>query len=75
MKGAMVVLVPHPDDEILGAGGIMARAHAEGERIGVIVLTDGSASDPGVCSSLMKACRAWECRMGLPHCLGKCRLC
>lgn len=71
MTGTMVMLAPHPDDEILGAGGIMARAHAEGERIGVIVLTDGGASDPGVCPTLMKACRAWECRMGLTALLGE----
>lgn len=65
------MLAPHPDDEILGAGGIMARAHAGGERIGVIVLTDGAASDPGVCSTLMKDCRASECRMGLAALLGE----
>lgn len=71
MNGAMVVLAPHPDDEILGAGGIMARAHAGGNRVGVIVLTDGGRSDPAGCSMTMKARRAMECRLGLAALLGE----
>lgn len=42
-----VVLSPHPDDETLGMGGLIAEAGAEGQRVDVIVVTDGSGSHPG----------------------------
>lgn len=41
-----VVLSPHPDDESLGAGGLIAAACAEGLHAEVIVVTDGSGSHP-----------------------------
>jgi len=40
-----VVLAPHPDDESLGCGALLARAFA-GAGAHVICLTDGSASHP-----------------------------
>ncbi|QPM89647.1 PIG-L deacetylase family protein [Pseudooceanicola algae] len=42
----LVVLSPHPDDESLGCGGLLARAFS-GAGAHVICLTDGSASHPG----------------------------
>lgn len=44
--GGLVVLAPHPDDEVLGAGGIIARASASGVPVRIVLLTDGSASHP-----------------------------
>jgi LmbE family N-acetylglucosaminyl deacetylase len=41
-----VVLSPHPDDETLGTGGLIAEARAEGQGVDVIVVTDGSGSHP-----------------------------
>lgn len=41
VKQRILVLAPHPDDEILGAGGTMARAAADGAEIFVAVLTKG----------------------------------
>jgi LmbE family N-acetylglucosaminyl deacetylase len=41
-----VVLSPHPDDESLGAGGLIAAACAGGQRADVIIITDGSGSHP-----------------------------
>lgn len=41
-----VVLSPHPDDETLGTGGLIAEACAAGQRVDVIVVTDGSGSHP-----------------------------
>jgi len=41
-----VVLSPHPDDESLGAGGLIAAAGACGQRADVIIVTDGSGSHP-----------------------------
>jgi LmbE family N-acetylglucosaminyl deacetylase len=39
-----VVLSPHPDDETLGAGGLIKQACAKGQHVEVIVLTDGAGS-------------------------------
>jgi LmbE family N-acetylglucosaminyl deacetylase len=41
-----VVLSPHPDDETLGAGGLIAEACSGGQVVDVIVVTDGSGSHP-----------------------------
>lgn len=41
-----VVLSPHPDDETLGAGGLLADACATGQRADVVVITDGAGSHP-----------------------------
>ncbi len=40
----LVVLAPHPDDEILGCGGLMQRALAQGDSVWVVYLTSGDAS-------------------------------
>ena len=40
----MVILAPHPDDETLGCGGLLAATAARGLRPRVVYLTDGSAS-------------------------------
>ncbi|MBC7725248.1 MAG: bifunctional PIG-L family deacetylase/class I SAM-dependent methyltransferase [Burkholderiaceae bacterium] len=42
----LVVVAAHPDDESLGAGGLMARAAALGIPVHVVVATDGQASHP-----------------------------
>ena len=39
----MVILAPHPDDETLGCGGLIARRISEGRRVVVVVITDGRA--------------------------------
>jgi len=41
------VLAPHPDDESLGCGGLIAAASAAGHPPPVMILTDGAASHPG----------------------------
>ncbi|MGA9871066.1 MAG: PIG-L family deacetylase [Rhodococcus sp. (in: high G+C Gram-positive bacteria)] len=43
----LVVVAPHPDDEVLGVGGLMSIAAASGIAVTVIAVTDGSASHPG----------------------------
>jgi LmbE family N-acetylglucosaminyl deacetylase len=43
----MLILAPHPDDETLGCGGLIATASARGLRPRVAYLTDGAASHPG----------------------------
>ena len=43
----LAIIAPHPDDETLGCGAMIARAARAGVRITVIALTDGDASHPG----------------------------
>jgi LmbE family N-acetylglucosaminyl deacetylase len=45
--GPVVLLAAHPDDETLGAGGLLALADAAGADVHVVVATDGEASHPG----------------------------
>ncbi|WP_396667517.1 PIG-L family deacetylase [Microbacterium sp. R86528] len=42
----LVVVAAHPDDETLGAGGLLHEAHRRGARVMIIVATDGEASHP-----------------------------
>lgn len=37
----VLVIAPHPDDEVLLAGGVLARAVKQGQRIAVILVTNG----------------------------------
>lgn len=43
MKRRVMVIAPHPDDEILGCGGVMARFAAEGDEIFVCVVSNHDA--------------------------------
>ena len=45
-SGRLVVVAPHPDDEILGCGGLIALASRAGACVDVIAVTDGEASHP-----------------------------
>jgi LmbE family N-acetylglucosaminyl deacetylase len=42
----LLILAPHPDDETLGCGGLIAHAVATGQPVSVLVLTDGTMSHP-----------------------------
>lgn len=43
----LVVVAPHPDDDVLGCGGTLAAAAAIGLKVTVVYVTDGSASHVG----------------------------
>ncbi|MCM3885607.1 PIG-L deacetylase family protein [Frankia sp. R82] len=43
----VVVVAPHPDDEVLGVGGLLVRLRDLGARIAVMAVTDGDGSHPG----------------------------
>lgn len=45
--GRAVVLAPHPDDEVLGCGGILAALGRAGVQVHVVAVTDGESSHPG----------------------------
>jgi LmbE family N-acetylglucosaminyl deacetylase/GT2 family glycosyltransferase len=43
----VLVVAPHPDDEIFGCGGLLAWHGRLGATLRIIVLSDGAAGDPG----------------------------
>jgi LmbE family N-acetylglucosaminyl deacetylase/GT2 family glycosyltransferase len=44
----LLVLAPHPDDEVIGCGGLVALHLREGRKVRVVVATDGGeAGEPG----------------------------
>jgi len=46
LAGPLLVVAPHPDDESLGAAGLIALMQRAGHNIRVVVVSDGSASHP-----------------------------
>jgi LmbE family N-acetylglucosaminyl deacetylase len=44
--GAIVVIAPHPDDESLACGGLIAEARAQERPVRVVIVSDGSGSHP-----------------------------
>jgi LmbE family N-acetylglucosaminyl deacetylase len=46
LAGPLLVVAPHPDDESLGAAGLMALMHRAGAAVSVVVMSDGGASHP-----------------------------
>jgi LmbE family N-acetylglucosaminyl deacetylase len=45
-EGALLVVAPHPDDEILGAGGLIRTWAARGAEVSVLSVSDGEAAEP-----------------------------
>ena len=74
VPGTALVLAPHPDDESLGCGGLIAEACRRGRPPVVAVLTDGTGSHPASSSHppvRLRAVREAEARaavaiLGLP---------
>jgi LmbE family N-acetylglucosaminyl deacetylase len=63
-----VIVAPHPDDEVLAAGGLMQRLAAAGAELIVVGVTDGEAShprSPTVTPEALAARRAGERRQAL----------
>ncbi|MER2252324.1 PIG-L family deacetylase [Methylorubrum podarium] len=44
--GGLVVVAPHPDDESLGCGGLIAQALKQGRAVRVVIVSDGCGSHP-----------------------------
>ena len=73
--GPILILAPHPDDETLGCGGLIATAQAAGRAVFVLVLTDGTGSHPNSAAypaARLKRLREAESRqaaqmLGLPE--------
>ena len=59
-RDSVVVIAAHPDDEVLGAGGILALLAAAGSRLRLVAVTDGEASHPGADPGVLARRRAGE---------------
>jgi LmbE family N-acetylglucosaminyl deacetylase len=77
--GDLLVVAPHPDDEVLGAGGLMRAWVARGAKVSVLSVSDGEAAFPERCApgsvrreelteALRKLCPTYVAvtRLGLP---------
>ncbi len=62
---SILVLAPHPDDEVIGCGGFLALARREGRAISVLVATDGVAAEETDNSEEYRDQREQESREGL----------
>jgi LmbE family N-acetylglucosaminyl deacetylase/SAM-dependent methyltransferase len=60
---SLIVVAAHPDDETLGAGGIIHACARRGIPVEVVIVTDGAASHPG--DALMPFRRAREAHKAL----------
>ncbi|MEO8035144.1 MAG: PIG-L family deacetylase [Acidobacteriota bacterium] len=41
----LLVLAPHPDDEVIGCGGLLAAHLRDGRKVAVVIATDGGAAE------------------------------
>jgi LmbE family N-acetylglucosaminyl deacetylase len=67
-SGGITILAPHPDDEALGTGGLIAACVDAGRSVNVVVLTDGAGSHPNsrrFPKQRLIELRKEECRNGL----------
>lgn len=66
----LVVVAPHPDDEILASGGLIAMHAAQGGQVQIVAVTDGEAShdeSPSYRREDLAAVRRQERWAGLAH--------
>ncbi len=69
-EGGVVVLAPHPDDESLGCGGLLAMLSAQGRPSRVIIMSDGTGSHPHSCTHprpVLRSLRQEEAREAVAH--------
>lgn len=66
----VLVIAAHPDDEVLGCGGTMAKLAADGCEVNVLIVTDGSSSQYADSDNLQqiiddKKKETWNCAQTL----------
>lgn len=49
MSDKVLIVAPHPDDEVLGCSGLIQRLLGEGKRVDVVILSGGGKSHAGCC--------------------------
>lgn len=50
LEGRILIVAPHPDDEVIGCGGLIARLVGKGIAPQIIVMTGGEGSHRGCCN-------------------------
>ena len=50
MNGRILIVAPHPDDEVIGCSGLIQQFLAAGQQVYVCILTGGEGSHKGCCS-------------------------
>lgn len=50
--GTTVIVAPHPDDEVLGCGGLMQRLITQGHEVHIVFMTGGEGSHRNCCNLL-----------------------
>lgn len=63
-RGSVVVLAPHPDDEVIGVGGTLALHARQGDRVHVVVAFDGAAGLPTMAPEQARDLRCLEALAG-----------
>lgn len=71
LQGPVLVLAAHPDDEVIGAGAMLAWHGSRGHEVTVVHATDGAQGDPNNRENDIRAVRRREgvealARLGLP---------
>lgn len=64
----VLAVAAHPDDEVLGAGGTLAKHAAAGHEVHALIVTDGATAqydDPGLIEEKAAAARTCGDRLGL----------
>ena len=56
----VLVVAPHPDDEVMGAGSMLALHAQMGHSVRVLILTDGASGDPEARVADLKSTRVQE---------------
>lgn len=49
ISGNVLIVAPHPDDEVIGCGGLIRRLVEKGQRVDVCILSGGGKSHNGCC--------------------------
>ncbi len=60
LRAPVLVLAAHPDDEVIGAGGMLAWHARQGHAVTVVHCTDGARGDPGARENDIRAVRRRE---------------
>ena len=60
MPDHLVVIAPHPDDEVFGCAGLIAQCKGNGKKSEIIFLTQGDASHQHCCNVFTDQVGAWR---------------
>lgn len=62
IQGPLLVVSPHPDDDVIGCGGLIQQAVAQGEFVHTVHLTSGENGAPGTAPAVVLEWRERDAR-------------